>query len=144
MGYETSPGSEYPIPLPLISCTLPLLHECVCTNSACVARPRHAHTSPSLHFHVPPFTDMLSRPSDAYHTCYVLSGLSSAQHTWSLTPESEIQLPGAPAKWDVTACAEGEQIFDEGDRVGPTHPVYAIPQDKVEAIMEYFGNKAGF
>ena len=84
------------------------------------------------------------RPSDAYHTCYVLSGLSSAQHTWTLSPESEVQLPGAPAMWDVEPCVEGDQVFDEGDRVGPSHPVYAIPQEKVEAITVYFGEKPGF
>ena len=100
---------------------------------------RHAHPSLPLHL-----ANAKPRPSDAYHTCYVLSGLSSAQHTWTPTPESEVQLPGAPARWDVEACAEGEQVFDEADRVGPTHPVYAIPQDRVEAITAYFGSKAGF
>lgn len=84
------------------------------------------------------------RPSDAYHTCYVLSGLSSAQHAWTLTPESEVQLPGAPAMWDVEPCVEGDQVFDEGDRVVPSHPVYAIPQERVAAITAYFGEKPGF
>lgn len=98
------------------------------------------HTPP--HRHPPSLTT--TRPSDAYHTCYVLSGLASAQHTWTPTPESEVQLPGAPAAWEVAAFEEGEQIFDEADRVGPTHPVYAIPQDRVEAITGYFGSKAGF
>lgn len=39
---------------------------------------------------------------------------------------------------------EGEQIFDEEDRVATMHPVYVIPQHKVDEIRRYFGEKAGF
>lgn len=46
--------------------------------------------------------------------------------------------------WDVEPCVEGDQVFDEGDRVRPSHPVYAIPQERVEAITGYFGEKPGF
>jgi protein farnesyltransferase subunit beta len=40
--------------------------------------------------------------------------------------------------WTVTPYMEGEQIFDEEDRVCTMHPVYVIPQHKVEEIKSYF------
>ena len=39
---------------------------------------------------------------------------------------------------------EGEQIFEEDDRVGTTHPVYVIPQHKVQDVQKYFSFKLGF
>lgn len=39
---------------------------------------------------------------------------------------------------------EGEQIFDEEDRVATVHPVYVIPKHKVEEIQNYFASKHGF
>ncbi|SPO04965.1 related to RAM1 - protein farnesyltransferase, beta subunit [Cephalotrichum gorgonifer] len=89
--------------------------------------------------------DKPGKPSDAYHTCYVLSGLSSAQHRWTLDLEDpQTQVPGGLLKWNVSPCTEGEQVFGEGDRVLPVHPIYVIPQGKVDAITEYFGKKSGF
>lgn len=90
--------------------------------------------------------------SDAYHTCYVLSGLSAAQHQWEL---DEIEPEGAPsttddaaadaaAMWAVLPYLDGPQIFDNADRVRPIHPVYAIPQQSVRAIREYFEGVQGF
>lgn len=105
-----------------------------------------------------------NRPSDAYHSCYVLSGLSSAQYQWTLVTEKQEGLysgeghaipiatatatssfeGGAPTGWVVDPYLGGEQIFDEVDRVCQTHPVYAIPPQKVADIMAYFATKAGF
>ncbi|KAJ0163547.1 Protein farnesyltransferase subunit beta [Colletotrichum tanaceti] len=88
--------------------------------------------------------DKPSRPSDAYHTCYVLSGLSSAQHQWDLTYVGEDETILPEPKWVVSPCAEGTQIFDEEDRVGTTHPVYTIPQESVDDMTAYFASKQGF
>ncbi|KOS19933.1 Protein farnesyltransferase subunit beta [Escovopsis weberi] len=88
--------------------------------------------------------DKPSRYSDAYHSCYVLSGLSSAQHKWRLVAARAEPTMLLGDEWDVTPFARGEQIFDEGDRVAPTHPVYVIPPHKVTAIWRYFADKQGF
>lgn len=88
--------------------------------------------------------DKPSKFSDAYHSCYVLSGLSSAQHKWNLVSiraaEGIVEVDG----WAASPFSEGQQIFDEEDRVRPNHPVYVIPQDKVEAARRYFTAKPGF
>jgi protein farnesyltransferase subunit beta len=83
----------------------------------------------------------MDRRSDAYHTCYVLSGLSSAQHiVSSVTPQVE---QVANVTWTVLPHPE-DHVFDEGDLLEATDPVYAIPQKSREAMMEYFLSKPGF
>lgn len=84
------------------------------------------------------------RYSDAYHTCYVLSGLSSAQHKWTLRGARPAGSTGGADEWEAMPYLEDEQIFNEDDRVGTTHPVYVIPQHKVEAAWEYYASKPGF
>lgn len=84
------------------------------------------------------------RYSDAYHTLYVLSGLSSAQHKWDLTAARAPEAGMEGDSWVATPFMEGEQIFDEQDRVATLHPVYVIPQHKVEEIQRYFSEKQGF
>ncbi|KAI3545765.1 prenyltransferase and squalene oxidase [Colletotrichum filicis] len=88
--------------------------------------------------------DKPSRPSDAYHTCYVLSGLSSAQHQWDLTYVNEDETILSEPKWVASPCAEGTQIFNEEDRVGTIHPVYTIPQESADDMKAYFASKQGF
>ncbi|KAL2873861.1 CAAX farnesyltransferase (FTase) subunit beta [Colletotrichum sp. CLE4] len=88
--------------------------------------------------------DKPSRPSDAYHTCYVLSGLSSAQHQWDLTYVNEDETILSEPKWVASPCAEGTQVFNEEDRVGTIHPVYTIPQESVDDMKAYFASKQGF
>ncbi len=83
--------------------------------------------------------------SDAYHTCYVLSGLSAAQHQWRLTISEENTAPrDAAGVWTVFPYPEDTQIFGPQDRIQPTHPVYAIPLDKQLAARDYFLAKEGF
>jgi protein farnesyltransferase subunit beta len=82
--------------------------------------------------------------ADAYHSCYVLAGLSSAQHDWDLeepTAAEEISVTAEPV-W--TVLPHLEQIFDRRDLVRPIHPVYAIPQQNARAIKDYFRAKQGF
>ena len=74
----------------------------------------------------------------------MLAGLSSAQHKWTLTSARPNTGVLGTDQWVVTPYMRGEQIFDEGDRVCTTHPVYAIPQHKVEAVLSHFASKAGF
>lgn len=83
--------------------------------------------------------DKPGKPSDAYHTCYVLSGLSSAQHTFTYVRRNDNCEP-----WDITPHVVERQVFDERDRLATLHPVYVISQSKVEAIRSYFVAKSGF
>ncbi|KAI1078033.1 prenyltransferase and squalene oxidase [Whalleya microplaca] len=87
--------------------------------------------------------DKPSRPSDAYHTCYVLSGLSSAQHVSRLLATDGEGLT-MHSKYDVSPHTSNPQIFDEEDRVNATDPVYVIPERKRKDIMSYFLSKSGF
>lgn len=100
------------------------------------------------------------RPSDAYHTCYVLAGLSSAQHKWELyTPNTtttstststageataSIDEPSLLTSWSVSPYLGEVQIFDEQDRIVPLHPVYAIPAKCAADIKKHFAARQGF
>ncbi|KYK55000.1 Terpenoid cylases/protein prenyltransferase alpha-alpha toroid [Drechmeria coniospora] len=88
--------------------------------------------------------DKPSKYSDAYHTCYVLSGLSSAQHKWTLDSSRSDAAAMHGDVWVGLPHTKGEQIFDEEDRVGMAHPVYVIPQQRVEDCQQYFASKQGF
>lgn len=98
-------------------------------------------------------------PSDAYHSCYVLSGLSSAQHKWGLVDNNRFAATaaadadageganlaaGALGSWSVSPYLDEMQVFDEQDRIVPLHPVYAIPAECVADIKTYFDTKQGF
>ncbi|KAF3019657.1 CAAX farnesyltransferase (FTase) subunit beta [Neopestalotiopsis sp. 37M] len=85
--------------------------------------------------------DKPGRRSDAYHTCYVLSGLSSVQHIVSADTSRDEQV--ANITWTVLPHTD-DPIFDEEDLVEATDPVYAIPQKSREEMMEYFLSKPGF
>ncbi|KAH9907448.1 terpenoid cyclases/Protein prenyltransferase [Xylariomycetidae sp. FL2044] len=84
--------------------------------------------------------DKPSRPSDAYHTCYVLSGLSSAQHIVRLLPSTGTS---DSTRYDVSPYICDRQIFHEEDRVNALDPVYVIPEKKREDIVSYFSSKPG-
>ncbi|OAQ93660.1 farnesyltransferase subunit beta [Purpureocillium lilacinum] len=88
--------------------------------------------------------DKPSKYSDAYHTCYVLSGLSSAQHKWTFVSARADAAVLDGDVWSVSPHVKGEQIFDEEDRVCTTHPVFVIPQHKAESCQKYFASKQGF
>lgn len=112
-------------------------------------------------------TWLLSSPSDAYHSCYVLSGLSSAQHKWELAAAHAEETAGATtaggdeqeavqmddkataaaadlATWSGSPYLDEVQVFDDQDRLVPLHPVYAVPAECVADIKAYFGSKQGF
>lgn len=95
--------------------------------------------------------------SDPYHTCYVLSGLSSAQHKWELVDKPAIEegveaggetINYSESVWKASPFPfigeEGVQVFDEEDRVATVHPIYTISADRVDQIQAYFRAKVGF
>ncbi|KAK1759547.1 terpenoid cyclases/protein prenyltransferase alpha-alpha toroid [Echria macrotheca] len=90
--------------------------------------------------------DKPGKMSDAYHTCYVLAGLSSAQHQWELSTNdtnigATLGATGADAVWNVLPYLGGDddlQVFEREDLVRPVHPVYAIPLASKDAMRSYF------
>ncbi|KAJ8064484.1 hypothetical protein OCU04_006818 [Sclerotinia nivalis] len=92
--------------------------------------------------------DKPSHRSDSYHTCYVLAGLSSAQHKWHFnTSTQKEELSGmlvSPYQWTAEPYIETTQIYDEEDRVGTLHPVFVIPEGVAEETRAYFAAKGTF
>ncbi|KAG4034023.1 hypothetical protein MFRU_003g00020 [Monilinia fructicola] len=92
--------------------------------------------------------DKPSRPSDSYHTCYVLAGLSSAQHKWHFnTSAQKTESSGmliSPYQWTAKRRIETKQVYDEEDRVGTLHPVFVIPEGVAEETRAYFASKGSF
>ncbi|KAI1265346.1 prenyltransferase [Xylariaceae sp. FL1019] len=86
--------------------------------------------------------DKPTKTSDAYHTCYVLSGLSAAQHTHRLVfPEGD----GEGMPWDFEMTQDTEtRVYDAKDLLSTLDPVYVIPPKAKEDIMSYFSSKTGF
>ncbi|KAI1436221.1 terpenoid cyclases/Protein prenyltransferase [Xylaria sp. CBS 124048] len=87
--------------------------------------------------------DKPSAPSDAYHTCYVLSGLSSAQHNVHIL-SSDTGETMMPWTYEVLPRLDEAQVYEEKDRVNPTDPVFVIPEEKRRDIMSYFSARPGF
>ncbi|KAI9646931.1 CAAX farnesyltransferase (FTase) subunit beta [Ciborinia camelliae] len=93
--------------------------------------------------------DKPSHRSDSYHTCYVLAGLSSAQHKWHFNTsaqktESSSGMLFSPYQWTAERYVETTQIYDEEDRVGTLHPVFVIPEGVAEETRAYFASKGTF
>lgn len=85
--------------------------------------------------------------SDSYHTCYVLAGLSSAQHKWRFnsTGIKETSDGGlvSPYQWTSEAAPRERHIYDDEDRVKTVHPVFVIPEGVADATRAYFVAKRG-
>lgn len=86
-----------------------------------------------------------SRPPDAYHTNYVLAGLSSAQHQYLYRPSSTTQAPLMAAfGWtDAEPAPEtgNDGTMDRRERLPRLHPVYVIPWGAAEKMRSYFDAK---
>jgi protein farnesyltransferase subunit beta len=82
------------------------------------------------------------RFSDPYHSCYVLAGLSVAQHRFEGTGSAEPA--SSSVDWSITPLQSSDQVFLETDRVGTLHPAFAIPMDAVEQTQQYFRAKQSF
>ncbi|KAK5662003.1 hypothetical protein OQA88_10114 [Cercophora sp. LCS_1] len=93
--------------------------------------------------------DKPGKMSDAYHTCYVLSGLSAAQYQWELSvasreDETSPLSSAADAAWTVLPHLDDMQVFEEQDLVRPIHPAFTIPQRSQQEMQSYFLAKEGF
>ncbi|KAI9825205.1 MAG: CAAX farnesyltransferase (FTase) subunit beta [Phylliscum demangeonii] len=87
--------------------------------------------------------DKPTKRPDTYHSCYVLAGLSAAQHRCHLAvrsaPEADDDddrhLPDA-FRWTVVpAPAEDSR---SSDQLAPLHPVFVIPPSAVDRVRRYF------
>ena len=89
--------------------------------------------------------DKPSKGPDNYHSCYVLAGLSAAQHIYTFQDEERFELVKGTAAlgWTVAGRAEGLPI-EEQDYVRAIHPVYVVPFERVEEARTYFEEKTGF
>ncbi|TQV98156.1 Terpenoid cylases/protein prenyltransferase alpha-alpha toroid [Cordyceps javanica] len=67
--------------------------------------------------------------------------IRSAQHKWTLKVARPADSARGADEWEAMPYVEDEQIFDEDDRIGTTHPVYVIPQHKIEAAWEYYASR---
>ncbi|KAI9765596.1 MAG: CAAX farnesyltransferase (FTase) subunit beta [Geoglossum simile] len=94
--------------------------------------------------------DKPSKLPDAYHTCYILAGLSSAQHYYYFsrkgTFDASIALSSA-FHWEaseIIPTADGraeDTVFDEKDRVRLIHPVYVLPWGVAESVRTWFNSQ---
>ena len=95
--------------------------------------------------------DTRDRYPDAYHSCYGLAGLSSAQHksTYVSNPGLDGAGPLDPAfSWTPSAPveqgADPEAVSDDEDLLPMVHPIFVIPYAAVERCRAYFAQKRGF
>ena len=95
----------------------------------------------------------LCRYADAYHSCYVLAGLSSTQYYHCFTGESDdawtIDSLDSAVRWtsSVISSDEGsdnEGLVDAEDYLEPLHPIFVIPWAAVERCAKLFSQKTGF
>ena len=88
---------------------------------------------------------------DPYHSCYTLAGLSSAQHIIYHKPllsaeYAQHPLPDSIHQWTYRALDSSQetQIFGEGDRLLPLHPIYVIPWPALDDAAGWFASRGGF
>ncbi len=100
---------------------------------------------------------MLRRYPDAYHSCYTLAGLSTAQHhtLFHLVDDEDALTDyhsslNAAFGWINTSKSHGnlgdamDVIYEAEDQVNPIHPIYVIPWAAVKQTHAYYGRKVGF
>jgi protein farnesyltransferase subunit beta len=85
---------------------------------------------------------MTYRYPDAYHTCYVLAGLSSLQHKYTCKEMPHDSPAAFPAPFLWIDAAEKNQAahlanYDEQSYVERLHPVFAIPWGRAEEVLEW-------
>jgi protein farnesyltransferase subunit beta len=89
--------------------------------------------------------DKPSKRPDAYHSCYNLAGLSSAQNMFKCDdedPEIEALPLMAPYQWKVLGRAEVPS--DEADQIIAVHPVFVVGIESARACREYFEEHTAF
>ena len=101
---------------------------------------------------MPCFLHCLCRNADAYHSCYVLAGLSAVQYSSYYDKHyKEGTYPMDYAmRWALAPkVSEFEHRPDESSLIGsntvaPIHPVYVIPYENVNQTHSWFRAKQGF
>ncbi|KAK9239015.1 terpenoid cyclases/protein prenyltransferase alpha-alpha toroid [Lipomyces kononenkoae] len=83
--------------------------------------------------------DKPGKSSDFYHSCYVLSGLSEAQHRYSFSPKLRDSSTG---KWSFMWAYKLELpdvvIVDEQNTVRPINPVHVLPAGTGERMHDFY------
>lgn len=97
--------------------------------------------------------DTFHRYPDAYHSCYVLAGLSSAQHcTWYEKGDGPGSMPALTDafRWitsrrptEILSQAEPQASKTEG-AVIPVHPIFVISWPAVERTASWFDEQEKF
>lgn len=93
--------------------------------------------------------DKPGKRPDAYHTCYTLAGLSSAQHRyWIEQPVAAgLETRSSPAFWwagspsspeDAESDADALTFGPEEDRVALMHPIFVLPWGVAERTRSHF------
>ena len=94
-----------------------------------------------------------SRYPDAYHSCYVLAGLSSTQNYNYFTGDSDnsrnVDSVDSGLQWRSAAKTCGQEsgdgsLVDAEDKLEALHPIFVIPWDAVERCSKFSGQKTGF
>ena len=95
-----------------------------------------------------------TRYPDAYHSCYVLAGLSSTQYyNYFRDDESDartVDSLDSALRWTSSAISVGhgergdERLVDAEDQVEALHPIFVIPWAAVDRCSQFFHEKRGF
>ena len=96
--------------------------------------------------------DTPARHADGYHSCYALTGLSSAQHRSRFAPVSDQAMGPLECAFGWSHIKDPQddnesdikQICDPEDIVEPIHPIFVIPYAAVEHTRSFFSSKLGF
>jgi protein farnesyltransferase subunit beta len=88
--------------------------------------------------------DKPSKHPDSYHSCYVLAGLSTAQHHFAYKEVERAGVVGASAGFGWKVEGKADVICDEDDWVRPVHPLFVVPIERAEKCRAYFEAKGGF
>lgn len=97
--------------------------------------------------------DKPSAYPDAYHSCYVLAGLSSTQYYNYFTGDSDeaktVDSLDSALRWSSLAISPGHESgngrpVDAENQVEPLHPIFVIPWAAVDRCFQHFSQKTGF
>lgn len=97
--------------------------------------------------------DKPSAYPDAYHSCYVLAGLSSTQYYNYFTGQSDeaktVDSLDSALRWSSLAISSGHESgngrpVDAENQVEPLHPIFVIPWAAVDRCSQHFSQKTGF
>ncbi|CAI7564678.1 unnamed protein product [Penicillium manginii] len=84
--------------------------------------------------------DKPGKHADAYHTCYVLTGLSATQHHHYRTDSSPCANKNFSSafSWQSKPTGAEENVFEKSDRLTAFHPIYVIPHQAAEKMRLWY------